>query len=346
MEITVDGVYFGSSEHYLCSSATISRLSIKLSLSSGNGNGNNKSLLIMKKHIIDLKAPQQCPTPFICLKLKDTICQQIRELLELDKVGVNFNSRSTDEREVWMIFFYHFNNFDVPKFLASHYILKKNFLSHEEQKDFLRRLTSNARMMLWFLGHGILALRQQEGAVMPQVCAQTMAMILHLEDRIIAKKLLSYFVDVEAGMAVQGKELKVKYKSEALSPWELKEIITSYKSCLVCGSCGGEALLKCGHCWVTRYCTRDCQVKDFKRHKGECNKLGAERKIKDMQGSLVIVHQLQGVVEQLKNWERRVPFEVWQKKFTDLLNKTARESIRNEVGIDLVINGVTRFMNI
>ena len=133
-----------------------------------------------------------------------------------------------------------------------------------------------------------------------------------------------------------------------VKPLNLKEMITSYKRCLVCGSCGGEALLKCGHCKVTRYCTRDCQVKDFKRHKGECSKLGTERKIKEKQGSLVMQQpKLQScLVQQLENWERRVPFEVWQKKFTDLVHKSARESIRNDVGVNIIVNGVTSFMEI
>lgn len=345
MEVNVDGVYFGSSNIYLCNSAIFSKLSLKLTLSN-NGNVSNKKLLIMKKNIIDLKAPQQCPTPFICLKLKDTVCQEIRSLLELDKIGVKFNSRSKDEKEVWMIIFYHFTNFEVPRFLASNYILQKNFLPYEEHEDFLRLRTSEAKRMLWSLGHIILALRRQESAAMPQLCVQTMAIILPQEDRIIAKKLVSYFTDIKAGKAVQGRDFEVGYQGEAFSPWDLKEMIGSYKSCLVCGSCGEEALLKCGHCKVTRYCTRNCQVNDFKKHKGDCSKLDNERKIKEKQGSLVIQQpKLQStLVEQLENWERRVPFEVWEKKFTDLVHKSARDSIRNEVDIKIIVNGVTTFM--
>ena len=98
-----------------------------------------------------------------------------------------------------------------------------------------------------------------------------------------------------------------------LSPWDMKEIIDSYKSCLVCGSCGEEALLKCGDCKVTRYCTRDCQVKDFKKHRRDCSKQDTERKIKEKQGSLVMQQpKLQSIlVEKMENWECKVPYVVW-----------------------------------
>ena len=52
------------------------------------------------------------------------------------------------------------------------------------------------------------------------------------------------------------------------------------------------------------------------------------------------------LVEMVENWEHRVPFEGWQKKFTDLVHKTARNSIRSEVGINILVNGVTSFIQI
>lgn len=345
MEVLVDGVYFGNSEIYLCNSAILSKFNVKLTLTN-SFTVNTKEILIKKKHIINLKAPTQSPTAFICFKLKDIVCQEISELLEFDKIGVKFNSRSTDETEVWMIIFYHFTNFEVPRFLASNYILQKNYMPYEDQAHFLCRLTSNAESMLWYISHTILALRRQEGAAMPQVCVKTLAMILPLEDRIIAKKLVIYLKDVNIGKAVQGMDFEVEFMGEAFSPWDMKEMIASYKSCLVCTSCGGEALLKCGLCKVTRYCARDCQVKDFKKHKGDCSKLGTERKVKEKQGSLVMQQpELQSIlVEKMENWERKVPFEVWDRKFTDMVHKSARESIRKDGDIIITVNCVTSFL--
>jgi predicted PP-loop superfamily ATPase len=41
------------------------------------------------------------------------------------------------------------------------------------------------------------------------------------------------------------------------------------KECEFCG-CSTKRLSKCGRCKKVRYCSRDCQVKDHKKHKGEC----------------------------------------------------------------------------
>jgi mitochondrial splicing suppressor protein 51 len=44
-----------------------------------------------------------------------------------------------------------------------------------------------------------------------------------------------------------------------------------------CGSCGksegadGKPLKRCAKCQTTRYCSRDCQKADFKKHKKECS---------------------------------------------------------------------------
>jgi cytochrome c553 len=35
---------------------------------------------------------------------------------------------------------------------------------------------------------------------------------------------------------------------------------------------GGAALSKCSRCHEARYCSRECQIKDFPRHKKVCKK--------------------------------------------------------------------------
>ncbi|CAI8000766.1 Zinc finger MYND domain-containing protein 10 [Geodia barretti] len=40
-----------------------------------------------------------------------------------------------------------------------------------------------------------------------------------------------------------------------------------------CAVCGGEAMKRCSRCRVEWYCSRECQVKDWKRHKPICQEL-------------------------------------------------------------------------
>jgi hypothetical protein len=40
-----------------------------------------------------------------------------------------------------------------------------------------------------------------------------------------------------------------------------------------CAVCGREAMKRCSKCRVEWYCSRDCQVKDWKRHKPICQEL-------------------------------------------------------------------------
>lgn len=40
-----------------------------------------------------------------------------------------------------------------------------------------------------------------------------------------------------------------------------------------CSICGNESATKCGGCRVKRYCSAECQRKDWKEHKKECKKI-------------------------------------------------------------------------
>ena len=116
----------------------------------------------------------------------------------------------------------------------------------------------------------------------------------------------------------------------------------SYKSCLVCATCQEEAVLKCKGCEVTRYCSRSCQEMSFSKHKEECSLLLAERTKREKQESLEMEHlahacttlvtsmgevfDVQDVFD-LGNWDKRIPYKVWRKKFTFKINNSVRESI-------------------
>ena len=82
---------------------------------SNSDNGETKSVLIRKKNIFDLKASDCCPFPVICLKVKDNECRKFRELLSLEEKGVNFNSLSKNLGEAWILIYYKFATFEVPK---------------------------------------------------------------------------------------------------------------------------------------------------------------------------------------------------------------------------------------
>lgn len=53
-------------------------------------------------------------------------------------------------------------------------------------------------------------------------------------------------------------------------------VLTDIAPTIACYSCGaskpvaGMALSKCGRCQTARYCSRECQVKDWPKHKGYC----------------------------------------------------------------------------
>ena len=88
MEVNIEGVYVGNSEVYHCTTAIISKHSIKMTLNKPEPYDNQKEdILILKKNILELKASKLCPFPVICLKLKDQVCKKIGELL-----GVKFES--------------------------------------------------------------------------------------------------------------------------------------------------------------------------------------------------------------------------------------------------------------
>lgn len=45
-----------------------------------------------------------------------------------------------------------------------------------------------------------------------------------------------------------------------------------------CGSCGKEAVKKCGRCGIEWYCSRECQVKQWKTHKQVCDLITAHQR--------------------------------------------------------------------
>ena len=107
---------------------------------------------------------------------------------------------------------------------------------------------------------------------------------------------------------------------------DMKQMDESYKSCLVCAACHKEAILKCEGCKVTRYCSRSCQVKNLIKHKEECSLLLAERKKKDVDGSLMIK---QADMDDFKdndklNWDNGIQFKVYDTKFTDKMSTAGK----------------------
>ena len=52
------------------------------------------------------------------------------------------------------------------------------------------------------------------------------------------------------------------------------------KAARVCKNCGKEAskMQKCSRCRLVRYCSRDCQLADWKEHKKSCKKAAARKK--------------------------------------------------------------------
>ena len=137
MEVNVKGVYFGDSSVYECTSAVFLKLSIKMTLGNSD-NGETNGVLLLKKNIFDLKASDCCPFPVICLKVKDNEFKKLRELLSLEEKGVNFNSRSKNLGEAWILIYYKFATFEVPKFLATNYIEKQNCLGLKELHQLIR----------------------------------------------------------------------------------------------------------------------------------------------------------------------------------------------------------------
>jgi hypothetical protein len=53
------------------------------------------------------------------------------------------------------------------------------------------------------------------------------------------------------------------------------QMLSVLPCCLACSKTsgdGGAALSKCSRCLEARYCSRECQVKDFPLHKQVCKK--------------------------------------------------------------------------
>ena len=44
-----------------------------------------------------------------------------------------------------------------------------------------------------------------------------------------------------------------------------------------CSDCGKDGAKKCGACGEAYYCSRQCQRRDWKKHKAECQKFQAEQ---------------------------------------------------------------------
>ena len=326
MEVQVEGVYFGDSPVYDCSTATFSKRSIKMTLSRP-GDCLTKTVLILKKNILDLKALKLCPVPVIFLKLKDLVCQEIGELLKLDEIGVKFNSRSKDMAEVWMLIFYNFTTFEAPKFLASNYMEKKDIVPPEEIKFPPAKTILNNAVVT------ILNVREEQGEPKPEICLQSQVLMVPPEVLFMAKKFANYIGLVIEGKAVKGRDVEVIIDPNIFSANDLKQMDERYKSCLVCAACHEEAIQKCKGCEVTRYCSRSCQEKNFLEHKEECSLLLAERKKKEVQESLLMKQVLASVIDEFetKHWENRVQFKVYEKKFTDKMRENIRKRIRERI---------------
>jgi plasmid rolling circle replication initiator protein Rep len=41
----------------------------------------------------------------------------------------------------------------------------------------------------------------------------------------------------------------------------------------ICNLCENKATYQCGKCKITRYCSKECQIEDWERHKKICKKL-------------------------------------------------------------------------
>ena len=324
MEVNVEGVYFGDSSVYHCTTATFSKHSIKMTLSN---DGQTENVLILKKNIIDLKASEPVPFPVICLKLKDQACQKIAEVL-----GVNLNSLSKDKTEVWILIYYKFISLEVPKFLTANYIDRKNVLSCEKMVKFIE--LPHIKMKLNTVVLSLLWRREKLGEPKPEICLQTNALMVPQEVCLSAKKFVNYMSDVVEGCAVKGRDIEVEIHPEVFPDSEVKQMTESYKSCLVCATCQEKTIQKCKGCKVTRYCSRRCQEQNFSKHKEECNMLLVERKKKEVQERLEMEHLVQAsqVTCEIENgfWENRIPFKMWEKKFTCMMREEIREGIREK----------------
>lgn len=83
----------------------------------------------------------------------------------------------------------------------------------------------------------------------------------------------------DAGKSNEQPQNEAKYIEE-----EKKENNSTPSAKLACNACGKSdvELLKCGGCGNVRYCSSDCQKKDWKNHKPNCNfKPKATEKIKE-----------------------------------------------------------------
>ena len=71
--------------------------------------------------------------------------------------------------------------------------------------------------------------------------------------------------------AMLGEEIPVDVVTEIVQR-ALRKISIAFKkvTCSVCGSPGPGRLKICSRCKSVHYCSRDCQKKDWKQHKGYC----------------------------------------------------------------------------
>jgi len=52
---------------------------------------------------------------------------------------------------------------------------------------------------------------------------------------------------------------------------EMSDMLSDVPCDLRCGLCGMKSKLRCGRCKLQRYCSKDCQVKDWGKHKLVCS---------------------------------------------------------------------------
>ena len=219
----MDGVYFGDSSVYDCTTAVSSKLSIKMTFSNSD-NGETKSVLILKKNIIDLKASECSPFPVICLKVKDQECHKISEQLTLEE---NFNSRSKNAVEAWILVYYNFATFEVPNYLATNCIWKKNVLGVMEMSQFIK-----LPIMKIMLNNMVMTLqleRVKRSELKAKICPQSNALMVSLEDHFLAKKFMNYVSNVMEGKAVKGRDVDVKIDPEAFTGMDVKQMMESPK---------------------------------------------------------------------------------------------------------------------